>query len=110
MRSLFSERSHENIVIIRCPILPAGKQNSNPLICQGSQGCVMRLSAFAQALIVALGPFAPDDRASREFVEGLSDEFRTGHTPMHPATLAASFRYRRYAGKHLYLGGRTPPL
>src|SRR5882757_6249915 len=110
MRSSSCQRLHEGLVIVGRAVLPAGKQNSNPLIRQGSHCCLMRFTALAHALIIAFGPFAPDNRASREFVKSLPDEFRAGKTPMYPAALTAPLGDRCDARECLYLGGRYPSL
>ena len=81
------------------------KQNANPFKGQHANGCLMTFAEPPQPLVQGFGPGAPFAGMSRKFLKALTQEFRTGPTPMHPALFAALFGDRGNARQLVNLLG-----
>src|SRR5688572_17640682 len=66
---------------------------------------MMRFSALAQLVVVGTSPIRLKDRTAGKLLERLSQEFRTGQTPVNPNAGAAFFSNRSNAGELLHFSG-----
>src|SRR5262247_4774991 len=86
-------------------LLPAPREEADPLEGQGSYGGLMGLALVALLLGVHLGPEGMADRFRRPCDERLPEEVWTLEAPVHPGLLAAPFGHRRNPGIFLEFGG-----
>src|SRR5215510_8125991 len=87
-------------------LLPAPREEADPLEGQGSYGGLMGLALVALLLGVHLGPEGMADRFRRPCDERLPEEVWTLEAPVPPGLLAAPCGHRRHPGLCLECGGR----
>src|ERR1700693_2654506 len=91
--------------IIRRALLPASKQNANPLEGQRPDGSVMAFVLRALRWVVLPRPVRKSDRMRGPFVKRLPEKFRASPTPMHPILSPTAFDQGSDTAAALDLGG-----
>src|SRR5262249_23567731 len=99
---MFEQGFRVDLILIRLPVFPAAKQDSNPLVCQSPNGGVVTLAAPPEKFVMRFGPLAPATRMIGEFLKRLSDEFRTRVSPMHEPLFATFLGNRCDTGQFLH--------
>src|SRR5213593_5014979 len=99
---MFEQGLGVDLILIRLPVFPAAKQDSDPLVCQSANGGVVTLAAPPEKFVMRFGPLAPATRMIGEFLKRLSYEFRTSVSPMHENLLSTLFGNRCDAGQFLH--------
>src|SRR5262250_2043153 len=106
---MFEQGFGVDLILIRLPVFPAAKQDSNPLVCQSANGGVVTLAAAPEKFVMRFGPLAPAARMIGEFLKRLSHEFRTCVSPMHETLFATLLGNRCDARQFLhFLRGLKP--
>src|SRR6266850_4425010 len=85
---MFKQGLGVDLILIRLPVFPAAKQDSDPLVCQSTNCGVVTLAAPPEKFVMRFGPFAPATRMISELLKCLSHEFRTRVSPMHETLFA----------------------
>src|SRR5215831_15332522 len=85
---MLEQRFRVYLILIRLPVFPAAKQDSDPLVCQSTNCGVVTLAALPEEFVMGFGPLAPATRMIGEFLKCLSHEFRTRVSPMHETLFA----------------------
>src|SRR5437764_12469461 len=79
-----------HLFAVRLAILPATKENPDPLESERSDNGVFRLAFCALLLVVGLGPRRGSNRVHGPLVKRLPQKLGTSPAPMHPVLLAAT--------------------
>src|SRR5262249_59247132 len=109
-RPMFEQRLGVDLILIRLPVFPAAKQDSDPLVCQSTNGGIVTLAAPPEEFVKRFGPLAPATRMIGEFLKRLSYEFRTRVSPMHENLLATLLSNRCDARQFLHFRRCLQPL
>src|SRR6266516_4654820 len=78
------------VFAIRLAVLPATKQNANPLESQSPHDRISRLALGALLLVIGPGPGRGADGMCRPLMKRLANKLRTRPAPMHPTLLPAT--------------------
>src|SRR5215467_2577051 len=106
---MFEQSLGVDLILIRLPVFPTAKQDSDPLVCQSTNGGVVTLAAPPEKFVMRFGPLAPTTRMIGEFLKRLSHEFRTCVSPMHEILFATLLGNRCDARQFLhFLRGLKP--
>src|SRR5215831_20698948 len=106
---MFEQSLRVDLILIRLPVFPAAKQDSDPLVRQSTNCGVVTLAAPPEKFVMRFGPLAPATRMIGKFLERLSHEFRTRVSPMHETLLATLLGNGCDARQFLYfLSGLKP--
>src|SRR5215831_12276403 len=106
---MFEQGLGVDLILIRLPVFPAAKQDSDPLVCQSANCSVVTLAAPPEKFVKRFGPLAPATRMIGEFLKCLSHEFWTRVSPMHESLLATLLGNRCDARQFLhFLCGLKP--
>src|SRR5215469_12105354 len=97
----FGQASQVDLLTVGLAIFPTTVKDAHPFERQSAYGDVMWLAASLLLVVVGFGPLALGNRASRPFMKGLAQKFRTGPPEMHPWGVAAGFFHRRDPAKAL---------
>jgi hypothetical protein len=107
---MFEQRLSVELISIRLPVFPAAKQDSDPLIGQGTNRGVVTLATPPEKLVVRFGPLAPSPRMIGEFLKRLPHKFWTGVSPMDEPLFTALLRDWRDSRQFLHVGCGLKPI
>ena len=91
--------------IVRRSLLPAPREDADPLECPCPYGGLMGFALDAWLLVGHLCPERRPERLRSPFDERVPEELWTLETPVHPGLLATPFGHRRTPGIFLEVGG-----
>src|SRR5215467_7303708 len=107
---MLEQRFRVYLILIRLPVFPAAKQDSDPLVCQSTNCGVVTLAALPEEFVMRFGPLAPATRMIGEFLKCLSHEFRTRVSPMHETLFATLLANRCDARQFLHFRCGLKPI
>src|SRR5437016_1520605 len=107
---MFEQGLDVDLILIRLPVFPAAKQDSDPLVGQSTNGGVVTLAPPLEEFVLRFGPLAPATRMIGEFLKRLSHEFRTCISPMHKPLFATRLGNRCDARQFLHLLRGLKPI
>src|SRR5262249_37414906 len=99
---MVEQRFCVDLILIRFSVFPAAKQDSDPFVCQSTNGGVVTLAALSEKFVLRFGPLAPAPRMIGKFLKRLSRKFRTRIAPMHETFFATRLGNRRNARQFLH--------
>src|ERR1051326_571433 len=85
---------HKGTPLIGFPLLPHGKNNAHPNICQSTHRHAVTLALSTLALIIRLGPGLLLGRKPGKLVQGVAQRFEAGKAHMDGGILATLPGYR----------------
>jgi hypothetical protein len=85
-------------------LLPHGKNNAHPHVCQGSYSHTMAFSLLAFALVISSRPRLLSSRLPGKLLKGIAQRFDTGVALMHLGVVATLIRSGRGPGQGLEAG------
>ena len=91
--------------IVRRSLLPAPREDADPLECPCPYGGLMGFALVAWLLVGHLCPERRPERLRSPFDERVPEELWTLETPVHPGLRATPFGHRRTPGIFLEVGG-----
>ena len=103
-----SQRLEIFFFVVGFAILPALKQNSDPLVGEGSQCGMVILATSAHLVVVSPRPFREPDRLIGKLVKRLLDELWASQPVMNRLRVTAAFSHWSNTGVRLHFDGGLP--